>query len=89
MRVLIRNKKWETSFKKVKLIFEVTGHHEMFCIRFSFNGKQITIKSNNLDKTFAYLEKIFNSVEIEKIPTESRLAGWEKEEFSSNNTSIF
>ena len=43
MKILIRNKKWETSFEKVKLICEVT------------------IKTNNLDNTFKYLENIFNS----------------------------
>ncbi|QNM14569.1 MULTISPECIES: hypothetical protein [Fusobacterium] len=75
MRVLIRNKKWETYFKNIKLVFEVTGHHEIFYIKFSYNGKQITIKSNNLDKTFRYLEAIFNSMEVDKIPLESRVAG--------------
>ncbi|WP_410208420.1 hypothetical protein [Fusobacterium sp.] len=75
MRVLIRNKKWETSFENMKLVFEVTGHHKVFNIKFTYNGKQITIKSNNLDKTFRCIEMICNSMDVDKIPLEARLAG--------------
>lgn len=70
MKILIRNKKWETSFNKITLVFEVTGHNKIFDIKFSYQGKEITIKSNNLDKTFRYLEKIFNSLEENKISIE-------------------
>lgn len=61
MKILIRNKKWETSFEKVKLICEVTGKNNIFRIKFSYNGNEVTIKTNNLDNTFKYLENIFNS----------------------------
>lgn len=61
MRILIRNKKWETSFNKITLICEVTNLNKIFNIKFSFNGNEITIKTNNLDNTFKYLEKIFNN----------------------------
>lgn len=72
MKILIRNKKWETSFKKITLVFEVTGYNKMFDIKFSYLGKRVTIKSNNLDKTFGYLERVFNSLEETKIPLEYR-----------------
>lgn len=61
MKILIRNKKWETSFEKVKLICEVTGKNNIFSIKFSYSGNEVTIKTNNLDNTFKYLENIFNS----------------------------
>lgn len=61
MKILIRNKKWETSFKKVKLICEVTGKNNRFNIKFSYNGSEVIIKTNNLDNTFKYLENIFNN----------------------------
>lgn len=44
MKILIRNKKWETSFEKVKLICEVTGKNNIFSIKFSYNGNEVTIK---------------------------------------------
>lgn len=73
MKILIRNKKWETSFKKMTLVFEVTGHHEKFDIKFSYRGKEVIIKSNNLDKTFKYLERSFDSIKDTEIPLEYRI----------------
>lgn len=73
MKILIRNKKWETSFKKVTLICEVVNLNKIFKIKFSYNGNEITIKTNNLDKTFNYLEKIFNNNILENISNESKM----------------
>ncbi|WP_294705681.1 hypothetical protein [uncultured Fusobacterium sp.] len=73
MKILIRNKKWETSFNKITLICEVTNFNKIFNIKFSYNGNEITIKTNNLDKTFNYLERIFNSKIIENISNESKM----------------
>lgn len=73
MKILIKNKKWETSFKKVKLICEVTGKNKIFNIKFSYRGNEVTIRTNNLDKTFRYLENIFNSSLNEEITNENKM----------------
>ncbi len=73
MKILIKNKKWETSFKKVKLVCEVTGRNKIFNIRFSYKGNDVTIRTNNLDNTFKYLENIFNNSIIEEIPVENKM----------------
>lgn len=73
MKILIRNKKWETSFQKVTLVCEVINLNKIFKIKFSYNGNEITIKTNNLDKTFNYLEKIFNNNIMENISNESKM----------------
>lgn len=75
MKILIRNKKWETTFNKITLICEVTNCNKIFNIKFSFRGNEITIKSNNLDNTFKYLEKIFNSNYFENISNENKMVG--------------
>ena len=73
MKILIRNKKWETSFDKITLICEVTDINKIFNIKFSYKGNDVTIKTNNLDNTFNYLERIFNSKIIENISNESKM----------------
>ena len=35
MKILIKNKKWETSFERAKLICEVTGRNKIFNIKFT------------------------------------------------------
>ena len=71
MKILIRNKKWETSFKNVKLICDVHSENKIFYIDFKYNGKKISIKTYNLDYTFRYLEIFFDIIakkqEIEQI----------------------
>lgn len=66
MKILIRNRKWETSFRTVKLICDVHSEDKIFHINFNYNGKNIDIKTYNLDYTFKYLEKLFDGVEIKK-----------------------
>lgn len=73
MKILIRNKKWETTFNRVTLICEVKNLNKIFNIKFSYNGNEITIKSNNLDNTFKYLEKIFNKNILDNIPNETKM----------------
>lgn len=73
MKILIKNKKWETSFKRVKLICEVTGRDKIFSIKFSYKGNEVTIRTNNLDNTFRYLENIFNNSIIEELPIENKM----------------
>lgn len=73
MKILIRNKKWETSFKRAKLICEVTGRNKIFSIKFSYNGNEVTIRTNNLDNTFKYLENIFNNNLGEDVPVETKM----------------
>ena len=41
MKILIKNKKWETSFKTVKLICNVSSENKIFNISFNYNGKNI------------------------------------------------
>ncbi|STO30691.1 Uncharacterised protein [Fusobacterium necrogenes] len=74
MKILIRNKKWETSFKDVKLICEVTGRNRVFDIKFSYSGNDVSIKTNNLDKTFRYLESIFNNNLSNEVSNENKIA---------------
>lgn len=62
MKILIRNKKWETSFKNVKLICDVHSENKIFYIDFEYNGKNISIKTYNLDYTFKYLEILFDKI---------------------------
>ena len=73
MKILIKNKKWETSFKKGKLICEVTGRNKIFSIKFSYRGNDVTIRTNNLDNTFRYLENIFNNNITEELPIENKM----------------
>ena len=66
MKILIKNKKWETSFKTVKLICNVSSENKIFNISFNYNGKNINIKTYNLDYTFKYLEKLFDSANMQE-----------------------
>lgn len=60
MRILVKNKKWETSFESVTLVCDVKAEKGIFHIQFPYNGKYIQIKSCNLDLTFQHLERVFN-----------------------------
>lgn len=73
MKIFIKNKKWETHFKNVKLVCDVNWKEDICKINFLYRGKKISITSNNLDKTFKYLENIFDNIDIAKIPVESRI----------------
>lgn len=73
MKVLIKNKKWETYFKNVKLVCDVNWRENICKINFAYGGKKISITSNNLDNTFKYLEILFDNVDIAQIPPESRI----------------
>ena len=73
MKILIKNKKWETSFKTVKLICNVSSENKIFNISFNYNGKNINIKTYNLDYTFKYLEKLFDSANMQEA---ARRASW-------------
>ncbi|WP_291259309.1 hypothetical protein [Fusobacterium sp.] len=73
MKILIRNKKWETTFNRVTLICEVTNCDKIFSIKFTYNGNEITIKTNNLDNTFKYLERIFNEKILENTSNETKM----------------
>ena len=73
MKILIRNKKWETSFEKAKLICEVTGKNKIFNIKFSYKGNKVTIRTNNLDNTFKYLENIFNNNLLDEMNIENKM----------------
>lgn len=73
MKILIKNKKWETSFKTVKLICNVSSENKIFNINFNYNGKNINIKTYNLDYTFKYLEKFFDSINIQEA---AKIASW-------------
>ena len=66
MKILIKNKKWETSFKTVKLICSVSSENKIFNISFNYNGKKISIKTYNLDYTFKCLENLFDNADIKK-----------------------
>ena len=71
--ILIKNKKWETSFERAKLICEVTGRNKIFNIKFSYKGNDVTIRTSNLDNTFRYLENIFNNSIVEELPIENKM----------------
>lgn len=73
MKILIKNKKWETSFERAKLICEVTGRNKIFNIKFSYKGNDVTIRTSNLDNTFRYLENIFNNSIVEDLPIENKM----------------
>ena len=61
MRILVKNKKWETSFESVTLVCDVKKADKgLFHIQFPYNGKHIQITYCNLDLTFQHLEKLFN-----------------------------
>lgn len=73
MKILIKNKKWETSFERAKLICEVTGRNRVFNIKFSYRGNEVTIRTSNLDNTFKYLENIFNNNSLEEVTMENKM----------------
>ena len=73
MKILIKNKKWETSFERAKLICEVTGRNKIFNIKFSYKGNDVTIRTSNLDNTFRCLENIFNNSIVEELPIENKM----------------
>ena len=60
MRMLIKDNKWITSFENITITFDVEYGDEISDISFFYEGKRVHIKSNDIDKTFRYLEKIFN-----------------------------
>ena len=61
MKILVKNKKWETSFESVTLVCDVKKSGQgLFHIQFPYNGKHIQITSCDLDLTFQHLEKLFN-----------------------------
>lgn len=63
MRILVKNKKWETSFETITLVCDVKKAEKgLFRIQFPYNGKEIQITSCNLDLTFQHLEKLFNTL---------------------------
>lgn len=66
MKILIRNRKWETSFRTVKIICDVHSENKIFHINFNYNGKNINIKTYNLDYTFKCLEKLFDGAGTKK-----------------------
>lgn len=70
MRILVKNKKWETSFESITLICDVKARDGLFHIQFPYNGKYIQITSCNLDLTFQHLEKMFNT--FGKIPKQQQ-----------------
>ena len=73
MKILIKNKKWETSFEREKLICEVTGRNKIFNIKYSYKGNDVTKRTSNLDNTFRYLENIFNKSKVEELPIENKM----------------
>lgn len=60
MKILVKNKKWETSFENITIVCDVIPENGIFHIQFPLNGKYVQIKSKDLDLTFKHLESVFN-----------------------------
>lgn len=67
MKILIKNGKWNVNFGQVNLEIKVKYDRskKLFNLEFNSENEIIKIKSNNIDKTLAFLEnKINNSGKV-------------------------
>ncbi|WP_163468515.1 hypothetical protein [Fusobacterium sp. IOR10] len=59
MKILVKNGKWNVNFGQVKLEIKVKydRKNKLFSLEFYNENEIIKIKSKNIDKTLAFLEK--------------------------------
>lgn len=59
MKILVKNGKWNVNFGQVNLEIKVKydRNSKLFNLEFNKDHQIIKIKSNNIDKTLAFLEK--------------------------------
>ncbi len=65
MRILIKDKKWNMFIGNIVLICDIHEKNGIFSIEFPYEDKKILLKSNNIDRTLNYLEKIFLKDEMQ------------------------
>lgn len=63
MKILIKNGKWNVNFGQVNLEIKVKYDRskKLFNLEFNSENEIIKIKSNNIDKTLAFLENRINN----------------------------
>lgn len=59
MKILIKDKKWNIFIGNIVLVCDIHEKNGIFNIVFPYGDKTISLKSNNIDRTLNYLEKIF------------------------------
>lgn len=65
MKILIKDKKWNMFIGNIVLVCDIHENKGIFSIEFPYRDKKISLKSNNIDRTLNYLEKIFMNEEIQ------------------------
>ena len=65
MRILIKEKKWNIFIGNIVLVCDIHEQDGIFSIVFPYGDKKVSLKSNNIDRTLKYLEKLFLKNEIQ------------------------
>ena len=65
MKILIKDKKWNMFIGNMVLVCDIDENNGIFSIEFLYGDKKVSLKSNNIDRTLKYLEKLFLDTEIQ------------------------
>ncbi len=65
MKILIKDKKWNMFIGNMVLVCDIHENNGIFSIEFLYGDKKVSLKSNNIDRTLKYLEKLFLDTEIQ------------------------
>lgn len=65
MKILIKDKKWNMFIGNMVLVCDIHENNGIFSIEFLYGDKKASLKSNNIDRTLKYLEKLFLDTEIQ------------------------
>ena len=65
MKILIKDKKWNMFIGNMVLVCDIHENNGIFSIEFLYGDKKVSLKSNNIDRTLKYLEKLFLNTETQ------------------------
>ena len=65
MKILIKDKKWNMFIGNMVLVCDIHESNGIFSIEFLYGDKKVSLKSNNIDRTLNYLEKLFLNTETQ------------------------
>ena len=65
MKILLKDKKWNMFIGNMVLVCDIHENNGIFSIEFLYGDKKVSLKSNNIDRTLKYLEKLFLDTEIQ------------------------
>lgn len=65
MKILIKQKKWNMFIGNMVLVCDIHEENGIFSIVFPYGDQKVFLKSNNIDRTLNYLEKLFLNTETQ------------------------